>query len=156
MLQRASIIVAFTEAHTDIELDSVRKDLKGQWKATGDHTEVALQVFTLMLGLGRSKLTKEALESEAAALQPAMGEAVPSPDGNEKEVRFEKTDKDTSKRYEPKIESPFSSDLKRMTTIYLDKEAANPKENALVLIKGAVSCLSSISTPLVLTIIHLG
>jgi P-type Na+/K+ transporter len=102
----------------------------------------------MKLGLGRSKLTKDALESEAAALQPAMGEPIPSPDGNEKEVRFENTEKDTPKRYEPKIEFPFSSDLKRMTTIYLDKEAANPKENALILIKGAVSCLSSISTPI--------
>ncbi|KAH6869376.1 hypothetical protein BKA70DRAFT_1358172 [Coprinopsis sp. MPI-PUGE-AT-0042] len=109
----------------------------GQWKSTGDPTEVALQVFAMKLGLGRSKLTKDALEQEATNLQPAMGEAIPSPDEKEKEVRFENTDKDLPKRCEPKIEFPFSSDLKRMTTIYLDKDATNPKENTLVLIKGA-------------------
>ena len=103
----------------------------------------------MKLGLGRSKLTQDVLEQEAAATRPAMGDVVSSPDDkSEDKVRFEKTDRDLPKRYEAKIEFPFSSDLKRMTTVYLDKEASNPKENALVLIKGAVSHFSVYSSAL--------
>lgn len=116
---------------------TVRKNLKGQWKSTGDPTEVALQVFAMKLGLGRSKLTQDVLEQEATP-RPAMDEGVPSDENkSEDKVRFDKTDKDLPKRYEPKAEFPFSSELKRMTTIYVDKEASDANKNALVLIKGA-------------------
>ena len=47
----------------DLDICSVRKNLKGQWKSTGDPTEVALQVFAMKLGLPRSSLTREMLEA---------------------------------------------------------------------------------------------
>jgi P-type Na+/K+ transporter len=120
--------------------------LKGQWKSTGDPTEVALQVFAGKLGLGRPDLTGEGPEVEERTLRPAMGKVidygVPEKD---RDVQFapdskEETQKRRKKdaRFELKAEFPFSSELKRMTTIYTDKE---DPENAYILIKGAVSLL---------------
>ncbi|KAG2008873.1 calcium-transporting ATPase [Coprinopsis cinerea AmutBmut pab1-1] len=117
---------------------TVRKNLKGQWKSTGDPTEVALQVFSMKLGLGRSTLAPDSLEQEAAAGRPALGEPVPDTDSDAGKAKVQfPAELSQSKRYELKVEFPFSSDVKRMATIYLDKECENPKENAIVLIKGA-------------------
>lgn len=58
----------------------------------------------------------------------------------------EKPKEKEPKRFELKAEFPFSSELKRMTTVYTDKEN---EDYALVLIKGAVS-LDCPSTPLLL------
>lgn len=117
--------------------------MKGQWKSTGDPTEVALQVFAGKLGLGRPDLTGEGSEIEERPLRPAMGKVidygVPEKD---RDVQFAPGSKEAEKkkkkdaRFELKAEFPFSSELKRMTTIYTDKE---DPENAYILIKGAVS-----------------
>lgn len=57
--------------------------------------------------------------------------------GREREkVHFDSSKASAKKRYEIIQEFPFSSEVKRMTTIYHDDE--HP-ENALILIKGAVS-----------------
>ncbi|KAG5641781.1 hypothetical protein DXG03_004257 [Asterophora parasitica] len=109
---------------------TIRKNLRGEWKSTGDPTEVALQVFATKLGLGRPTLTSDALDQEPAH-RSALGPIV-----EEKEkVRFDDEKKDKrQKRYELKAEFPFSSELKRMSTIYIDS-----KDNvAICLIKGAV------------------
>ena len=131
----------------------VRKNLKRQWKSTGDPTEVALQVFAMKLGLTRSSLTTEMLEQQEVKPKHALGEVISPKDSpghqsdsgsieNEKAVRFiDARSKVQPKRYEMMVEFPFSSDLKRMTTIYMDKECSNPKTDAIVLTKGAVSSL---------------
>jgi len=106
--------------------------LKGEWKSTGDPTEVALQVFATKLGLGRASLTSDVFEPDEKRGRPALGQII------EEKVRFEdekSTQKSSLKRFELKVEYPFSSELKRMTTIYYDTE---DEEQALVLIKGAV------------------
>lgn len=55
-------------------------------------------------------------------------------------VHFDVSKASAKKRYEIIQEFPFSSEVKRMTTIYHDDE--HP-ENALILIKGAVSVPTS-------------
>ncbi|RXW14101.1 hypothetical protein EST38_g11756 [Candolleomyces aberdarensis] len=124
---------------------SVRKNLKGQWKSTGDPTEVALQVFSMKLGLGRAVLTDDSAVPEEQRGRPALGEVieeVPRNDGVTEEkrekVRFEGVEEEEAevpkeRRFDLKLEFPFSSELKRMTTIYVDKEIGQ----AVVLIKGA-------------------
>lgn len=118
---------------------TVRRNLKGQWKSTGDPTEVALQVFAGKLGLGRPDLTGEGPDVEERTLRPAMGKVIDYGVPEKDRVQFadgkeaeKKKKKDA--RFELKAEFPFSSELKRMTTIYTDKE---DPENAYILIKGA-------------------
>ncbi|TFK19872.1 calcium-transporting ATPase 3 [Coprinopsis marcescibilis] len=120
---------------------TVRKNLKGQWKSTGDPTEVALQVFAMKLGLPRSSLTRDMLE--LADDNRPTEDAI---DDEKTRVRFMDTDaaqaKAKAKRFELKIEYPFSSELKRMTTAYLDcgveiSDLGVQEENVFILIKGA-------------------
>jgi len=114
--------------------------MKGQWKSTGDPTEVALQVFGMKLGLGRSALTSDTVIPEKQPGRPALGPVIEELGTSEKDnVRFiDSHVKPEEKRFEMKAEFPFSSELKRMTTIYLDKQT----NQAIVLIKGAVSIFS--------------
>ncbi|PPR03337.1 hypothetical protein CVT24_012577 [Panaeolus cyanescens] len=115
---------------------TIHKNLKGEWKSTGDPTEVALQVFATKLQLGRTNLTETAVEAEERIGRPALGAIIESPNGEKPSgLRFlEQHTKSAPKRFELKAEFPFSSDLKRMSTIYFDKEDT---EQALILIKGA-------------------
>lgn len=117
---------------------TVHKNLKGEWKSTGDPTEVALQVFATKLGLGRPTLTADALEPEPTHT-PALGKII-----IEDSDKVRRQDhKPLPKRFELKVEFPFSSELKRMSTIYLDTQ-----ENQVIsLTKGAVERIldSSIS-----------
>ena len=107
--------------------------MKGEWKSTGDPTEVALQVFATKLRLGRASLTSDALEPDGKRGRPALGQII---EGEKVHPEDEKsTQKLSPKRFEFKVEYPFSSELKRMTTIYYDTE---DDRRALVLIKGAV------------------
>ncbi|TFK28820.1 sodium transport ATPase [Coprinopsis marcescibilis] len=115
---------------------TVRKNLKGQWKSTGDPTEVALQVFAGKAGLGRPGLTGEGSDIEERVLRPAMGKVIDYGIPEHDRVRFadgEKKPKPEA-RFEMKLEFPFSSELKRMSTIYTDKQREG---EAIVLIKGA-------------------
>ncbi|KAF5379843.1 hypothetical protein D9615_005799 [Tricholomella constricta] len=107
---------------------TIRKNLKGEWKSTGDPTEVALQVFATKLGLGRPTLTSDALEPEAT-YRPALGEII-----EEDKVRFADQEEKRPRRFELKSEFPFSSELKRMSTIYLDTD----ENHAVCLTKGAL------------------
>ncbi|KAJ7102431.1 sodium transport ATPase [Mycena belliarum] len=112
---------------------TVHKNLRGEWKSTGDPTEVALQVFAMKLGLGRASLV-------AASSSPA----------DEKDSEDHELDKSRgSKRYKLLVEFPFSSSVKRMTTIYEDSES---KGEAVAYLKGAVervldACVSYVPTP---------
>ena len=119
---------------------SIHKNLKGEWKSTGDPTEVALQVFASKLGQGRSVLTSNGTDAEDTKYRPALGQIIePKVPEEERKVAFleEHLKKDTTpKRFALRVEFPFSSELKMMSTIYSDREC--PGE-ALVLIKGAVS-----------------
>lgn len=61
-------------------------------------------------------------------------------------VRFAQAEKKKEKRYDLKVEFPFSSELKRMTTIYIDLKHDDHGE---VFIKGAVRGLAlRLSSPL--------
>ncbi|GLB44749.1 putative cation transport ATPase (P-type) (TC 3.A.3) family protein [Lyophyllum shimeji] len=109
---------------------TIRKNLKGEWKSTGDPTEVALQVFATKLGLGRSSLTADSLEPEQTG-RPALGRII-----EERKVTFGDDEKRRlrRKRFELKAEFPFSSELKRMTTVYWDAEDSQ----AICVTKGAI------------------
>lgn len=111
----------------------IRKNLKGEWKSTGDPTEVALQVFATKLGLGRPSLTSDSVGPTESPPRSALGEKIV----DKEKIKFSDEEEETPKRkrYELKAEFPFSSDLKRMTTIFLDNES---EKHALCLIKGAV------------------
>ncbi|PPQ92400.1 hypothetical protein CVT25_008750 [Psilocybe cyanescens] len=120
---------------------TIRKNLKGEWKSTGDPTEVALQVFATKLQLGRPTLVTDLSEFMEKKGQPAMGQVIES---NEKQAHFdEKPAEHVTNRFELKAEFPFSSDLKRMSMIYLDKELEG---QALILIKGASERVLAAST----------
>ncbi|KAG6882893.1 hypothetical protein C0992_010374 [Termitomyces sp. T32_za158] len=110
----------------------IHKNLKGEWKSTGDPTEVALQVFATKLGLGRPTLTADLSEEENEYQgRPALGEVIVE---KKDKKPLERRKSRRSKRYMLKAEFPFSSELKRMSTIYWDNEG---KQN-LCFIKGAV------------------
>lgn len=120
---------------------TIHQNLKGEWKSTGDPTEVALQVFATKLKLGRASLTSDDFGSAEKRGRPALGQII-----EEEKVHFEDEKpikKPSLKRFELKVEYPFSSELKRMTTIYYDKE---DEDRALVYIKGAPERVLEAST----------
>ncbi|KAG6834190.1 hypothetical protein H0H93_011300, partial [Arthromyces matolae] len=116
----------------------IHKNLNGEWKSSGDPTEVALQVFATKLGLGRSSLTADSSEEEAPFGQPTLGEEVLEKVKSEPPPA---TRKPTSKRFVLKAEYPFSSELKRMSTIYWDSE----EKQHVCLIKGALERILDLS-----------
>jgi P-type Na+/K+ transporter len=96
---------------------SLFKSKEGKWASTGDPTEVALQVFVSKLGHGRSSLT--ATEAEGGESNKEVGHP--------------------SKRFTLKEEFPFNSDVKLMSTIYIDQNAAEgSSDRVVVFLKGAV------------------
>ncbi|KJA23837.1 hypothetical protein HYPSUDRAFT_65955 [Hypholoma sublateritium FD-334 SS-4] len=126
---------------------TIHENLKGEWKSTGDPTEVALQVFASKLGQGRSVLTSNGYgtDVEAAKYRPALGQIIKQKAPEERTVGFleEHLKKDAApKRFELRVEFPFSSEVKMMSTIYFDKERP---EEALVLIKGAAERVLAVS-----------
>ncbi|KAF8994727.1 sodium transport ATPase [Cyathus striatus] len=127
---------------------TIHKNLKGEWKSTGDPTEVALQVFATKLQLGRPSLTSDALTPEAFS-RPAMGEIVGETPKHTQfdeksvdRVKFADQEVKAVRRFELKAEFPFSSELKKMTTIYLDKES---KGQAICFTKGAIERILELS-----------
>ncbi|KAL1705443.1 hypothetical protein EV121DRAFT_203537 [Schizophyllum commune] len=94
---------------------TVHKNLRGEWKSTGDPTEVSLQVFATKLRMG----------------QPSLVAGQDKP------------------RFTLKLEFPFSSSVKKMSTIYYDREQ---DKYAVVMLKGAVervldSCVAYVPNP---------
>ncbi|KAF9457771.1 sodium transport ATPase, partial [Collybia nuda] len=126
-------LVQATRAAALCNVATIHKNLKGEWKSTGDPTEVALQAFATKLGLGRPSLTSDSLEPTETR-RPALGKIIES---EKDRVTFADEEKKSAKRkrYELKAEFPFSSELKRMSTIYLDTDNDN---QAVCFIKGAV------------------
>ncbi|KAG6817249.1 hypothetical protein H0H87_011306, partial [Tephrocybe sp. NHM501043] len=125
---------------------TIHKNLKGEWKSTGDPTEVALQVFATKLGIGRPTLTKDSSSEIEPRGRPALGEIIQEKD-DESDLRSKADLNDEKrgsppKRFQLKAEYPFSSDLKRMSTIYWDNEE---KQN-ICLIKGAMERILDLST----------
>ena len=114
----------------------IHKNLKGEWKSTGDPTEVALQVFASKVKLGRPSLTSDAVPKEEAPDVPAMGEVIEDDDDREKKRKLLFEDEDSKpKRFDLKTEYPFSSEVKMMTMIYVDHEKNN---EIICCTKGAV------------------
>ncbi|KAG6829048.1 hypothetical protein H0H92_005879 [Tricholoma furcatifolium] len=106
---------------------TIRQNSKGQWMSTGDPTEVALQVFAAKLGLGRPTLTREAESSDEIV--------------EEAEKSSTESQSYHPKRFELRVEFPFSSELKRMSTIYWD----NVEKKYICLIKGATERILDLS-----------
>lgn len=107
---------------------TIQKNDEGKWVSTGDPTEVALQVFATKLGMGRTSLTPD--EDEATTII-------------DDSVSDRKTagstlgdDKDDAFRFHIQHEFPFSSETKKMSTIYYDRETPG---QSVCLTKGAVS-----------------
>ncbi|KAG5342353.1 hypothetical protein C0989_002826 [Termitomyces sp. Mn162] len=117
---------------------TIHKNLKGEWKSTGDPTEVALQVFATKLGLGRPTLTADSSEENEIQGRPALGDIIVE---KKDEAQSKNHESSKTKRYELKAEFPFSSELKRMTTIYWDNE----EEQNICLIKGAMERILDLS-----------
>ncbi|KAI0093721.1 sodium transport ATPase [Irpex rosettiformis] len=90
---------------------------EGRWASTGDPTEVALQVFATKLAHGRSSLMATESESDESSKQ---------------------VDRRTE-RFVLKEEFLFNSDIKLMSTIYIDQEASEASNGRVVVyLKGAV------------------
>ncbi|KAF9452467.1 sodium transport ATPase [Macrolepiota fuliginosa MF-IS2] len=109
---------------------TVRKNLEGVWKTTGDPTEIALQVFAMKLQHGRAPLV---IEPEDNPSRSAIGEIIEV--GGEKNKVSDDAKNTREHRFKLEAEFPFSSELKRMSMIYSDVE--HP-DQALIIIKGAV------------------
>ncbi|THU82747.1 sodium transport ATPase [Dendrothele bispora CBS 962.96] len=125
---------------------TIGKNKEDRWTSTGDPTEVALQVFAHKLGMDRPSLV--APESSASPSSDPSSE--PNADSEKRPLDVIDEDVDdekqywddasfpssrSSKRFRLKTEYPFDSSLKRMSTVYIDKE--NP-DYPLLLLKGAV------------------
>ncbi|SCW04093.1 LAFE_0H05776g1_1 [Lachancea fermentati] len=72
----------------------------GEWKAHGDPTEIAIQVFAARMDLPRATLTGEGRDEESS-------------------------DDDEFKTYEHAAEFPFDSSIKRMSAVYVNLENNN-------------------------------
>jgi Na+-exporting ATPase len=97
-----------------------------EWKSTGNPTEVALAVFVGKLGLERPSLVVDRQDEAAGTVT----------DAEKPEVHFHEKQTKGSQRYTLRTEFLFSSDVKRMTMIYADKE---DEAQAICVTKGAVS-----------------
>ncbi len=103
-------------------------NLKGEWKSTGDPTEVALQVFATKLGLGQPSLTAgSSVSSSRSVVEKSDTE-------HAVKIRFADDEAKLNKRFKFLVEFPFSSSIKRMSTIYYDTE----QQATVVMCKGAV------------------
>lgn len=124
-------------------VSSIRMNLKGEWKSTGDPTEVALQVFATKLGLGQPSLTAGSSVSSSRSIVE-QGDAE-----HAEKIRFADDEAKSNKRFKFLVEFPFSSSIKRMSTIYYDTE----QQATIVMCKGAVerildSCVDYVPSPL--------
>ncbi|KAK0227152.1 hypothetical protein EDD85DRAFT_160664 [Armillaria nabsnona] len=124
-------------------VSSIRMNLKGEWKSTGDPTEVALQVFATKLGLGQPSLTAGSSVSSSRSI---IGQ---SDVEHTEKVRFADDEAKLNKRFKFLVEFPFSSSIKRMSTVYYDTE----QQATVVMCKGAVerildSCVTYVPSPL--------
>ncbi|PBK72093.1 potassium/sodium eff [Armillaria solidipes] len=124
-------------------VSSIRMNLKGEWKSTGDPTEVALQVFATKLGLGQPSLTAgSSVSSSRSIVEQGHAE-------HAEKIRFADDEAKSNKRFKFLVEFPFSSSIKRMSTIYYDTE----QQATIVMCKGAVerildSCVDYVPSPL--------
>ncbi|PBL01595.1 potassium/sodium eff [Armillaria gallica] len=124
-------------------VSSIHMNLKGEWKSTGDPTEVALQVFATKLGLGQPSLTAgSSVSSSRSIVEKSDAE-------HAAKIRFADDEAKLNKRFKFLVEFPFSSSIKRMSTIYYDTE----QQATVVMCKGAVerildSCVAYVPSPL--------
>ncbi|KAK0455617.1 uncharacterized protein EV420DRAFT_1552259 [Desarmillaria tabescens] len=124
-------------------VSSIHMNLKGEWKSTGDPTEVALQVFATKLGLGQPSLTAGSSVSSSKSIVER------SDADHAKKIRFADDEAKLNKRFKFLVEFPFSSSVKRMSTIYNDTE----QQATVVMCKGAVerildSCVTYVPSPI--------
>ncbi|KAK0195550.1 hypothetical protein F5146DRAFT_997127 [Armillaria mellea] len=94
--QKSSIVEArkLDEGRAQASDHSIHMNLKGEWKSTGDPTEVAFQVFATKLGLGQPSLT----------------------------IRLADDEEKSNNRFKFLVGFSFSSSIKWMSTNYYDTE----------------------------------
>ncbi|KAF4564451.1 hypothetical protein EYR36_002385 [Pleurotus pulmonarius] len=136
---------------------SIHQDHKGEWKAIGDPTEVALQVFATKLGMGKRSLAtgekghghhgsstdgRSTVDDDEKSQSDSSSDSSSQDNDNDTKVSIATMD-DEPRRYSLLAEFPFSSELKRMTTIYADKEDSS---RVVCFTKGAVERILDAST----------
>ncbi|CCD22723.1 putative Na(+)-exporting P-type ATPase ENA5 NDAI_0A05680 [Naumovozyma dairenensis CBS 421] len=99
----------FLKAATLANIATVFKDNEGQWKAHGDPTEIAIQVFTTRMDLPRQILTGERVNTNE--LETEDSPSFINESESEEEIKFKHL-----------VEYPFDSTIKRMTAIFEDNE----------------------------------
>jgi magnesium-transporting ATPase (P-type) len=134
MLPRLSLLFAFLVLANTF-LISIHQDPKGEWTSTGDPTEVALQVFAMKLGMNRISLASNTPD-DASDMSDDGGDTLA--DDSEKKAYSASMITSSDTRYQILVEFPFSSATKKMSTIYLDRDAPG---SAICLTKGAVSLI---------------
>lgn len=115
---------------------TIHKGKEGNWQASGDATEIALQVFAHKLGRGKPHMTraKSKHHPHAEAHQPpALQRAGSTYSANEKAVPLDG-------HYKLVIEHPFDSTVKRMSTAwrFVKEDGTENEKECLVFMKGAV------------------
>ncbi|THV00758.1 potassium/sodium eff [Dendrothele bispora CBS 962.96] len=125
---------------------TIGKNKEDRWTSTGDPTEVALQVFAHKLGMGKPSLVTPGSSSSSSDLSSESKvvedpeikkqlETIDEENKNSGDVSIPPLSSRAPRRYRLKTEYPFDSSLKRMSTVYIDKE---DPEHPLLLLKGAV------------------
>jgi Na+-exporting ATPase len=115
---------------------TIHKNKEGNWQASGDATEIALQVFAHKLGRGKPHMThaKRHHHPQAGAPQPpGMQRAGSTYSANEKAVPLDG-------HYKLVVEHPFDSTVKRMSTAwrFVKEDGTENEKECLVFMKGAV------------------
>ncbi|KAJ9125453.1 hypothetical protein QFC22_000414 [Naganishia vaughanmartiniae] len=116
---------------------TIHKSKEGNWQASGDATEIALQVFAHKLGRGKPHMTHAKrhhhAQAAAASQPPALQRAGSTYSVNEKAVPLDG-------HYKLVIEHPFDSTVKRMSTAwrFVKNDGTENDKECLVFMKGAV------------------
>ncbi|KAL0072259.1 hypothetical protein AAF712_000020 [Marasmius tenuissimus] len=122
---REFVTVASICAVATLKKEEAKDGKEGRWKASGDPTEVALQVFTYRFGFRREERVivptgASASEEDPASSPDAAPTSTPSP---------------KSADYRLIVEHPFDSSIKRMSMVY---SSLKEEKTAVLVMKGAV------------------
>ncbi|KAH7335447.1 hypothetical protein B0J17DRAFT_700609 [Rhizoctonia solani] len=146
-------LTTFTHATSLCNNASVHQTSDGTWKGEGDPTEIALQVYSQKLDLGRTSLVKKsvfAADDKDDAMSTSSTDSVPT--AVSKVVGTSPVDTSVEEgSYTHLAEHAFDSSIKRMTSIYMQHHDTNPGER-VAFMKGAVervlaSCVAISNSP---------
>ncbi|AET39227.1 uncharacterized protein Ecym_4150 [Eremothecium cymbalariae DBVPG len=104
----------------------------GKWKAHGDPTEIAIQVFTTRMDLPRNVLTLEDVCDEEKGEEEEVTEVIKRSGEDEEDEEEEEEEEEKRQRlqggvatYKHLAEFPFDSSVKRMATVYVNLKDEN-------------------------------